>query len=91
MWVSKREWDFMERQLEYWQAQAEKERDRADRALDQISLFQGQLPISDLGLKSRKEISDADKLELADRRAQLQEIFADVMDSATEDETGLLN
>lgn len=88
MWISKRYCDFLETQLAFWQDRAEAERVRADRAVDLVSQFQGQLPISDIGLQDHGKNAALKEDGFAERLREVDEMFNEQIGDLVDAETG---
>lgn len=62
MWVSKREYDSLEKQIAYWQAQYEVEKTRADRLVNSLLQTNGLPPASPLDHATSGEDHESPRL-----------------------------
>jgi hypothetical protein len=77
-WVSRKLLDLTERELTYYRDRYEREKDRADRAVDSLVQWCGREPIS----APSREVVSAQRNAYDEMQKQVNEIFAEVMDSA---------
>lgn len=87
MWISKREYNYLTGEVKYWRDKAEQEQQRADRALDNYSVTQGQLPISEIGVSVVKKREAEEEVEFQKQKLQLSELFTEQMSDMDDDLT----
>ncbi len=73
MWISKREYAALIRQVEYWQQRAEREQARADRIADEILMEAGRRPVSAESVDARSATADEMKRAAAEQLRQIAE------------------
>lgn len=78
-WVSRKLYELTERELTYYRDRYEREKDRADRAVDSLVQWCGREPIS----APSREIASAQRNAYDEMQRQVNEIFAEVMESAS--------
>lgn len=77
MWISKREYNLLERELAFYRQALADERARADRLTDSLLQNNGQLPVS-VGSLERREKS---RQQMENIQAQMDEMFMDETDT----------
>lgn len=84
-WVSRKLLELTTRELEYYREHYEREKERADRAVDSLVQWCGREPIS----APSREVVETRKQAHDEMNAQMNEIFAEVMNSAIGEDLGV--
>jgi predicted nucleic acid-binding Zn-ribbon protein len=71
------------KELVFYRELSSRERDRADRAVDNISNLSAQMPVSELGLQRVVKEAKLDEDILARQLREVAEIYSEVVESAT--------
>lgn len=77
--VSRKLYELTERELTYYRDRYEREKDRADRAVDSLVQWCGREPIS----APSREVVQSQRNAYDEMQRQVNEIFAEVMESAS--------
>lgn len=75
MWISKREYQSLTAQIEFWQQKATDEQARADRVVDEILAEAGRRPVSQEHATSVRASAADMKAAAAEQLKQFQEAF----------------
>jgi hypothetical protein len=81
MLISKRHYNLLESELEYYRKLARQERERADRLHDLLLTHSGMPPTTDTVLESKKKFSSELEQARKEQEMQLAEMFSETMDS----------
>lgn len=77
MWINKREYEYLQRELAFYRAKAETERERADRAADSLIAYLGASPISDNAVKKERDAFAEAKDAFEKQQRQVWEIYSE--------------
>lgn len=90
MFITKREYNYIQTELEYWRERAAKECMRADRAIDRLLESVHSMPISDLGLGEAKTVINEIDKKLAQQMREVDEIYNDSLETLADSNSVIL-
>ena len=72
----------LEKELDYWRARADAERERADRIQDQLMAVNGYEPATETVRVAHQELNEKAEQDRAEQMRQMQEMFAESIEDA---------
>lgn len=89
-WISKRIWEYTERELDHWRTEAQRQSARADRAVDRLLESVHSMPVSELGLGEAKSVAAEIDKKLLQQMREVDEIHNEDMNDLAESNSGIL-